>query len=93
MRRVVKIVGCIGLVLSTRGARAAWAQDAPLKPADVVTPVRPAPSGSGEHDVQIGFFGGVFGGSSSLFQPYSLVDGSGRSRSGQRPISHLSPSL
>ena len=77
MRRVVKIVRCIGLLLSTLGARAAWAQDVPLTPADVVAPVRPAPSRSSEHDVQIGFFGGVFGGSSSLFQPYSLVDGSG----------------
>src|SRR5262245_39750076 len=77
MPRVVKIVRCIGLVLSTLGARAAWAQDVPLTPADVVAPVRPAPSRSGGHDVQIGFFGGVFGGSPSLFQPYSLVDGSG----------------
>src|SRR5215475_945978 len=77
MRRVVKTVRCIGLMLSTIGARAAWAQDVPLTPADVVAPVRPAPSRSGGHDVQIGIFGGVFGGSSSLFQPYSLVDGSG----------------
>ena len=77
MRRVVKIARCIGLLLSTLGARAAWAQDVPPTPADVVAPIRPAPSRWGEHDVQIGFFGGVFGGSSSLFQPYSLVDGSG----------------
>src|SRR5262252_282668 len=64
MPRVVKIVRCIGLVLSTLDARAAWAQDVPLTPADVVAPVRPAPSRSDGHDVQIGFFGGVFGGSS-----------------------------
>ncbi|HKF64902.1 MAG TPA: hypothetical protein VKB36_00180, partial [Vicinamibacterales bacterium] len=76
MPRVVKMVRCIGLVLSTLDARAAWAQDVPLTPADVVAPVRPAPR-SGGQDVQIGFFGGMFGGSPSLFQPYSLVDGSG----------------
>src|SRR5215472_6469287 len=77
MHRVVKTAPCIGLLLSTLGARALWAQDVPLTPAGVVAPVRLAPSTSAEHDVQIGFFGGVFGGSSSLFQPYSLVDGSG----------------
>jgi high affinity Mn2+ porin len=55
---------CSWVLWSILGVRGVFGQDAPSTPA-------------AGHDVQVGFFGGVFGGSPSLFQPYSLVDGSG----------------
>jgi len=77
MRRVLRKVCHSWLLVSILGVRAAWAQDVPLTPPRVVAPADSASSRFDGHDVAIGLFGGVFGGSPSLFQSYSLIDGSG----------------
>jgi high affinity Mn2+ porin len=77
MRRVLRTVCRFSLLLSTLGVRAACAQEVPLTPPGAVAPVHREASTSDGRDVRFGFFGGVFGGSPSLFQSYSLVDGSG----------------
>src|SRR6478736_6087449 len=73
----IRPVVCVLLVRSILGARVASAQEPSPAPTAAVSPAGPVLARPDGDDVQIGFFGGVFGGSPSLFQPYSLVDGSG----------------
>jgi high affinity Mn2+ porin len=77
MRRVLRNVCCSSPLLLTLAVPAVRAQEVPSTPTNPVAPAHTALSMSDGHDVQVGFFGGLFGGSPSLYQPYSLVDGSG----------------
>jgi high affinity Mn2+ porin len=73
----IRPVVCVLLVRSILGVRVASAQEPSPAPTAAVSPAGPVLARPDGDDVQIGFFGGVFGGSPSLFQPYSFVDGSG----------------
>jgi high affinity Mn2+ porin len=65
------------LVWSIVSVRSVCAQALASTPPQNIAPPHPTWIGSEGTDVHIGFFGGMFGGSPSLYQSYSLIDGSG----------------
>jgi high affinity Mn2+ porin len=77
MRRFANSMCWTFSVWSILSVRAMHAQDLPSTSPNAIAPVQSASSKPGGETLGIGFFGGVFGGSPSLYHPYSLIDGSG----------------